>query len=118
MAPLRPRPPGRSFSARLRTVPAARLLQNGSSSMGQPYVGEIRMFGGNFPPNGWMFCEGQTLPISEYDVLYQLIGTTYGGDGQVTFNLPNLSGRVPVHAGSNGASTYQLGELAGVESVT
>ena len=64
--------------------------------MGQPYVGEIRMFAGNFPPNGWMFCEGQTLPISENEVLFQLIGTTYGGDGQETFNLPNLASRLPV----------------------
>jgi microcystin-dependent protein len=63
--------------------------------MAQPYVGEIRMFAGNFAPNGWMFCEGQTLPISENEVLFQLIGTTYGGDGQETFNLPNLASRVP-----------------------
>ena len=61
--------------------------------MGQPYVGEIRMFGGNFAPAGWMFCEGQTLPISENDALFTLIGTTYGGDGQETFNLPDLQGR-------------------------
>jgi microcystin-dependent protein len=87
--------------------------------MGQPYVGEIRMFGGNFAPNGWMFCEGQTLPISENDVLFQLIGTTYGGDGQETFNLPNLASRVPIHMGTGpDGTTYQIGELAGTEQVT
>ena len=65
--------------------------------MGQPYVGEIRMFGGSFAPAGWMFCAGQLLPISENEVLFQLIGTTYGGDGQETFALPDLQGRIPVH---------------------
>ncbi|GLQ80219.1 tail Collar domain-containing protein [Mesorhizobium huakuii] len=78
------------------------------------YVGEIRMFAGNFNPNGWMFCQGQTLPISEYETLFQLIGTTYGGDGQETFNLPNLSGRLPLHQGSG----YLIGQMAGVEEVT
>ena len=82
--------------------------------MAQPYVGEIRMFAGNFPPNGWMFCEGQLLPISENETLFQLIGTTYGGDGQSTFALPDLRGRVPIHVG-NGVS---LAETGGVESVT
>ena len=87
--------------------------------MGQPYVGEIRMFGGNFPPVGWMLCQGQPLPISENDVLFQLIGTTYGGDGQETFNLPNLQGRTPVHMGTGpSGTTYQMGEMAGVEQVT
>jgi microcystin-dependent protein len=88
--------------------------------MAQPYVGEIRMFAGNFPPNGWMFCEGAPLPISENDVLFQLIGTTYGGDGQETFNLPDLRGRVPVHQGTNPATgtTFTLGEQGGGESVT
>lgn len=84
-----------------------------------PYVGEIRMFAGNFAPNGWMFCEGQTLPISENEVLFQLIGTTYGGDGEETFNLPNLASRVPVHMGTGpDGVTYQIGEMAGVEQVT
>ena len=87
--------------------------------MGEPYVGEIRMFGGNFAPNGWMFCEGQTLPIAENEVLFQLIGTTYGGDGEETFNLPNLASRVPMHMGTGpDGTTYQLGEAAGVEQVT
>jgi microcystin-dependent protein len=87
--------------------------------MGEPYVGEIRMFGGNFAPAGWMFCSGQLLPISENETLFQLIGTTYGGDGQETFALPNLQSRVPIHQGQGpGLSSYQLGEQAGVESVT
>ena len=84
-----------------------------------PYVGEIRMFAGNFAPNGWMFCEGQTLPISENEVLFQLIGTTYGGDGEETFNLPNLASRVPIHMGTGpSGTTYQIGEMAGTESET
>src|SRR5215213_10014191 len=84
-----------------------------------PYVGEIRMFAGNFAPNGWMFCEGAPLPISENDVLFQLIGTTYGGDGQNTFNLPNLASRVPMHMGTGpDGTTYQLGEMAGTEQET
>jgi microcystin-dependent protein len=87
--------------------------------MGQPYIGEIRMFGGNFAPAGWMFCHGQTLPISENDALFVLIGTTYGGDGQETFNLPNLQGRGPIHMGQGvGLSAYSLGQNGGVETVT
>jgi microcystin-dependent protein len=87
--------------------------------MAQPYVGEIRMFAGNFAPVGWMFCEGQPLPISENDVLFQLIGTTYGGDGEETFNLPNLASRVPIHMGTGpDGTTYQLGEMAGTEQET
>jgi microcystin-dependent protein len=86
--------------------------------MSQPYVGEIRMFGGNFAPAGWMFCSGQILPISENDVLFQLIGTTYGGDGMENFGLPNLNGRVPLHQGTLNGITYTMGETAGTESVT
>jgi microcystin-dependent protein len=87
--------------------------------MAQPYVGEIRMFAGNFAPNGWMFCEGQTLPIAENEVLFQLIGTTYGGDGEETFNLPNLASRVPIHMGTGpDGTTYQIGEMAGTEQET
>src|SRR5262245_35452599 len=82
--------------------------------MAQPYVGEIRMFAGNFAPAGWMFCSGQLLPISENETLFNLIGTTYGGDGQTTFALPNLQSRVPVHQGSGMA----LAETGGVEEVT
>jgi microcystin-dependent protein len=86
--------------------------------MAQPYVGEIRMFAGNFAPAGWMFCEGQLLPISENETLFNLIGTTYGGDGQSTFALPDLQGRVPLHSGTLSGITYQIGEKDGVESVT
>jgi microcystin-dependent protein len=86
--------------------------------MGQPFVGEIRMFGGNFAPVGWMFCLGQPIPISEYEVLFQLIGTTYGGDGETTFNLPNLAGRLPMHQGTNQGTPFIIGQSAGAESVT
>lgn len=84
-----------------------------------PYVGEIRMFAGSFAPVGWMFCNGQSLRISENDVLFQLIGTTYGGDGQETFNLPDLQSRIPLHMGTGpDGTTYQIGEMAGTEQET
>jgi microcystin-dependent protein len=87
--------------------------------MAQPYVGEIRLFAGNFAPNGWLFCQGQSLPISENEVLFQLIGTTYGGDGEETFRLPDLQGRLPVHQGTlSGGGTYVIGESGGSEEVT
>jgi len=86
--------------------------------MADPYIGEIRMFGGNFAPLNWMLCQGQLLPISEYTTLYNLIGTTYGGDGVTTFGLPNLACRIPVHQGTGGGGTYVLGQLAGVENVS
>ena len=82
--------------------------------MAQPYVGEVRMFAGNFAPAGWMFCEGQLLPISENETLFQLIGTTYGGDGQSTFALPDLRGRLPLHQGNG----VVLAETGGAEEVT
>jgi len=82
--------------------------------MAQPYVGEIRMFAGNFAPAGWMFCEGQLLPISENETLFNLIGTTYGGDGQSTFALPDLRGRVPIHQGNG----FTLAETGGAEEIT
>ena len=82
--------------------------------MAQPYVGEIRMFAGNFAPAGWMFCEGQLLPISEYETLFNLIGTTYGGDGQSTFALPDLRGRLPLHQGNG----FILAETGGAEEIT
>jgi microcystin-dependent protein len=82
--------------------------------MAQPYVGEIRMFAGNFAPAGWMFCEGQLLPISENETLFQLIGTTYGGDGQSTFALPDLRGRIPIHQGNG----FTLAETGGAEEIT
>ena len=86
--------------------------------MAQPYVGEIRMFAGNFNPSGWAFCNGALLPISENETLFQLIGTTYGGDGQSTFALPDLQSRVPIHMGTFSGTTFIIGEKAGVESVT
>ena len=87
--------------------------------MAQPYVGEIRMFAGNFNPVGWAFCDGQLMPISENETLFQLIGTAYGGDGESTFALPNMQSRIPIHMGtSTTGTTYQLAEAAGVESVT
>src|SRR5258705_6362616 len=86
--------------------------------MAQPCVGEIRMFAGNFAPTVWMLCEGQLLPISENETLFQLIGTMYGGDGQSTFGLPDLRGRIPVHQGSNAGITFTLAEMAGTETVT
>ncbi|MCA9202470.1 MAG: phage tail protein [Planctomycetales bacterium] len=82
--------------------------------MAIPYVGEIRIFAGNFAPAGWMFCDGSLLPISENETLFQLIGTTYGGDGQSTFALPDLRGRLPVHQGNG----FVLAETGGVEEVT
>lgn len=87
--------------------------------MSTPYVGEVRLFAGNFAPSGWMLCLGQLIPISEYEVLFNLIGTTYGGDGQATFALPDLRGRVPVHQGAGpGLSPRVMGELGGTETVT
>ncbi|MET3029437.1 tail fiber protein [Flavobacterium sp. UW10123] len=87
--------------------------------MAQPYIGEIRMFAGNFAPVAWMFCEGQILSISEYEPLFQLIGTTYGGDGQSTFALPDLRGRVPIHSGTSSSNiSYALGVTGGVEDIT
>lgn len=82
--------------------------------MGEPYIGEIRMFAGNFNPAGWAFCDGALMPISENDALFTLIGTTYGGDGQETFALPDLRGRLPIHQGGG----FTLGQNGGVEEVT
>lgn len=87
--------------------------------MANPFVGEIRLFGGNFAPVGWAFCDGSLLSIAQNDVLFALIGTTYGGDGQTTFALPDLRGRVPVHQGQGpGLSPRLIGQMAGVENVT
>jgi microcystin-dependent protein len=83
----------------------------------QPYVGEIRMFAGSFAPRDWMLCQGQRLPVSEYETLFAVIGTTYGGDGQSTFNLPDLQGRAPMQMGTGGGGTYIIGENGGVENV-
>ena len=87
--------------------------------MSDPYIGEIRIFAGSFAPAGWAFCDGQLMPISENDALFTLIGTTYGGDGQETFALPNLQSRIPMHAGTGSDGvTYTLAEMGGSESVT
>ncbi|ADB51027.1 phage tail protein [Conexibacter woesei] len=85
-----------------------------------PYVGEIRMFAGSFAPVGWMFCQGQTIPISENETLFNLIGTTYGGDGQETYRLPDLQGRLPLHMGQGPglSQSYVIGEQFGSEQVT
>jgi microcystin-dependent protein len=85
----------------------------------EPLLGTIILFGGNFEPRGWAFCNGQALPVTQYSALYSLLGTTYGGDGIATFHLPDLRGRVPVHAGAGtGLSPRQLGETMGHETVT
>ena len=87
--------------------------------MGQPYIGEIRMFAGEFAPVGWELCDGRVLPIAENDALFNLVGTTYGGDGVETFGLPDLRGRMPLGQGAGpGLSQYSLGESAGTETVT
>lgn len=85
----------------------------------EPYLGEIRIFAGNFAPVGWLFCNGSLLSISEYDALFYLIGTTYGGDGQTTFAVPNMASRVTVGQGQGpGLSNYVIGQMQGTESVT
>jgi microcystin-dependent protein len=87
--------------------------------MGSPYIGEIRLFGGNFAIQGWAFCDGQLMAISQNDTLFTLIGTTYGGDGQETFALPDLRGRVPIHQGIGPDGTpYVIGQSAGSETIT
>jgi microcystin-dependent protein len=87
--------------------------------MSSPYIGEIRIFAGTFAPVGWATCDGQLLAISQNDALFTLIGTTYGGDGQTTFGLPDLRGRIPIHQGQGGGlSNYVLGQSSGTETVT
>ena len=87
--------------------------------MSEPFVGEITMFAGNFAPRGWAFCDGQLLSISQNDALFSLLGTIYGGDGRTTFGLPEMRGRVPIHAGSGPGLTPQaLGHKAGIERNT
>jgi microcystin-dependent protein len=86
--------------------------------MATSYVGEVRLVGFNFAPQGWATCNGALQSIAENSTLYNLIGTTYGGDGQQTFALPDLQGRIPLHQGSNGVSTYVIGQEGGVENVT
>ena len=85
----------------------------------EPFIGEIVMFGGTFAPRGWAFCDGQLLSISQNTALFSILGTTYGGDGRTTFGLPDLRGRVPMHAGNGpGLSNRRLGEKSGAETVT
>jgi len=87
--------------------------------MSEPFVGEIRMFAGNFAPRGWAFCDGQLLAVSQNDALFSLLGTIYGGDGRTTFGLPDLRGRIPIHAGTGpGLSPRRLGSKGGAEKVT
>jgi microcystin-dependent protein len=86
--------------------------------MSQPYVGEVRVVGFNFAQAGWAKCNGALQSIAENSTLFNLIGTTYGGDGQSTFALPNLQSRIPIHQGNNGVSTYVIGATGGVENVT
>ena len=87
--------------------------------MSGPFIGEIRMFGGNFAPREWAFCDGQLLAINQYDALFSLLGTTYGGDGRSTFGLPDLRGRVPIHQGQGpGLSNRRIGSKAGAETAT
>jgi microcystin-dependent protein len=87
--------------------------------MSQPYIGQIKIFAGNFAPQGWVFCDGRLLAIAEYDALFALIGTTYGGDGQVTFAVPDLRGRLAINQGTGpGLSSYSMGQALGSETVT
>ena len=87
--------------------------------MSEPFIGEIRMFAGNFAPRSWAFCDGQLLAVSQNDALFSLLGTIYGGDGRTTFGLPDLRGRIPIHAGSGpGLSARKLGARGGSEKVS
>jgi microcystin-dependent protein len=92
-------------------------MADAQAPSGDQFVGEIRMFGGNFAPQNWLMCDGSLQPISEYDMLFNLIGTTYGGDGQSTFALPDLRSRIPMHMGTYVGQTYIIGETGGVESL-
>ena len=83
----------------------------------EPFLGVIRMFGGNFAPRGWAFCDGQILPINQNQALFSILGTTYGGDGRTTFGLPDLRGRVPIHQGTGpGLSQKRIGQRSGTET--
>lgn len=87
--------------------------------MSEPFVGEIRIFGFSRAPSGWLACDGSLLAISQYDALFSLLGTTYGGNGQTTFALPDLRGRIPLHQGQGpGLGSYPIGKQAGSETVT
>jgi microcystin-dependent protein len=87
----------------------------------EPYIGEVKIFAGTFAPNGWFFCDGSLLPINQYTAFFSIIGTTYGGDGMRTFQLPDLRGRTPIHSGNGqgiNVSRYELGQIGGSENVT
>lgn len=87
--------------------------------MQEPFIGNVILFGGTYAPQGWAFCDGSLMSIAQYDTLFSLIGTTYGGDGQSTFALPDLRSRIPVHQGQGpGLGSYIIGQQAGVETVT
>jgi microcystin-dependent protein len=112
--------PRRQFLARvLGALTGGALLGKAERAAAEdmPFIGEIRMFAGYYAPSGWMFCEGQLLPILDYENLFQLIGATYGGDGESTFALPDLRGRAPVHHGNPSTGTWFIGETRGSEQV-
>jgi microcystin-dependent protein len=122
---VQPRLPRRRFLAKLVAgLGGAALLgrarpASAATTASDPFVGELMLFAGNFAPSGWFLCDGSILPIASYDVLFALIGTTYGGDGATTFALPDLRGRVPIHQGAGpGLSNYYIGQLGGAERVT
>jgi microcystin-dependent protein len=99
-------------------APGTRREIQGGSRMSQSYIGEVRLVGFNFAPVGWAICNGQLIPIAENNALFNLIGTTYGGDGQSTFGVPNLQGRIPIHQGTlAGGANYVIGQTGGVETV-
>jgi microcystin-dependent protein len=102
----------------LKSMQVNNPVPSGGYGMAQPYIGEIRMAGFNFAPVDWALCNGQTLAIDQNPTLFQLIGTTYGGDGVSTFNLPNLQSRIPFHQGTQNGNTLVLGQIAGTETVT
>ena len=114
-------PPGRSTMSRLAGSPPTRTTRWAASgkTVANPFLGEIRLFPYTFSPQGWAFCDGRSMPISQNAALFALLSVTYGGNGTTNFNLPDLRGRVPVSSGQgNGLSDYVIGEVTGVESVT
>lgn len=109
----------RKYLLLLGTIPFLVLSPRASAQASQPYLGEVAIVAFNFAPQGWATCDGQLLPISENETLFNLIGTTYGGDGQSTFALPDLRGRVPIHQGQGpGLSNYFLAQTGGTETIT
>ena len=107
------------FALTSATILSSSLIWSTPASASEPFIAEIKMFGGNFAPRGYAFCDGQILAISQNQALFALLGTTYGGDGRTTFALPDLRGRVAIHPGSGlGLSRYNLGQRGGVETVT